>query len=582
LLGGNDANIERPQQNARCLVETHYGQSFRIVHLSLSVADGAFQRDFGSALLTGQDVLNQIAPASVAHIPESFCCRECYFAGDIFHGGLERRDGLAGLHLAQFSRGRLADERIGIAQGAFDQLEAIRIQSDGPDGGDSLPTLVRILVAEAGLQHIPRSFFRLSQQGRARQQKEEDDREFGAHNVLYTEMKAMLKYTLPLFAAVAVFGQVQQQEAKLPAPYATPTVTNPPKVVGRPSDAQLKVPQGFVIEEYATDFNTPRFMYTAPGGEILVSDSSAGTVYVLVDKNKSYKDPERKAILTGLDRPYGLAIWKDYLYVGEPTSVKRYKYDAKNLTAGPGEQIASLKDFKQGHWTRSLLFDSKGEKLYVGVGSGSNVNTGEDPMRAAINRFNPDGSGHEIFASGTRNPIGLHWYPGTDTLWAAVQERDALGDDLVPDFFTHIQQGAFYGWPYAYSGPHEEPRHKGERPDLVAKTTAGDILLQSHVAVLDFLFYTGKQFPAEYQGGAFLAFHGSWNRSKRVGYEVGFIPFKDGKPSGAVQEFLTGWMISPESREVWGRPVAIMQLPDGSILVSDDGGKKIWRISYRG
>ena len=261
----------------------------------------------------------------------------------------------------------------------------------------------------------------------------------------------MLKYTIPLFAAVAAFCQVQQQEAKLPAPYATPTVTNFPKVVGRPSDAQLKVPHGVVIEEYATGFDTPRFMYTGPGGEILVSDSSAGTVYVLVDKNKSYKDPERKKILTGLDRPYGLAIWKDYLYVGEPTSVKRYKYDATNLTAGPGEQIASLKDFKQGHWTRSLLFDAKGEKLYVGVGSGSNVDTGDDPMRAAINRFNPDGSGHEIFASGTRNPIGLHWYPGTDTLWAAVQERDALGDDLVPDYFTHIQQGAFYGWPYAYA-----------------------------------------------------------------------------------------------------------------------------------
>jgi glucose/arabinose dehydrogenase len=392
----------------------------------------------------------------------------------------------------------------------------------------------------------------------------------------------MLKYTLPFFAAAAAFGQVQQQEAKLPAPYATPTVTNPPKVVGRPSDAQLKVPQGFEIEEYATDFNTPRFMYTGPSGEILVSDSSAGTVYVLVDKNHSYKNPERKQLLTGLERPYGLAIWKDYLYVGEPTSVKRYKYDSKNLTAGPGEQIASLKDFKQGHWTRSLLFDAKGEKLYVGVGSGSNVNTGEDPMRAAINRFNPDGSGHEIFASGTRNPIGLHWYPGTDTLWAAVQERDALGDDLVPDYFTHIQQGAFYGWPYAYSGPHEEPRHKGERPDLVSKAIAGDVLLQSHVAVLDFLFYTGKQFPADYQGGAFLAFHGSWNRSKRVGYEVGFIPFQGGKPSGPVREFLTGWMISPESREVWGRPVAIMQLPDGSILVSDDGGKKIWRIRYKG
>lgn len=392
----------------------------------------------------------------------------------------------------------------------------------------------------------------------------------------------MLKYTIPLLAAAIAFAQVQQQEAKLPPPYATPSSDNPPKVVSRPNGAQLQVPHGFEIEQYAAGFDTPRFMLTGPSGEILLSDSSAGAVYVLVDKNKSYKDPERRKILAGLDRPYGLALWKDYLYVGERTSIKRYKYDAKTMTAGAGQEIVSLKNFTGGHWTRSLLFDRNGEKLYVGVGSGSNVNTGEDPMRAAINRFNPDGSGHEIYASGTRNPIGIHWYPGTDTLWAAVQERDALGDDLVPDYFTHIQQGAFYGWPYAYAGPHEEPRHKGERPDLVAKTIAWDVLLQSHVAVLDFLFYTGKQFPAEYQGGAFLAFHGSWNRSKRVGYSVAFIPFKDGKPSGPVRDFLTGWLISPESRDVWGRPVAIMQLPDGSILVTDDGGKKIWRISYKG
>jgi len=388
----------------------------------------------------------------------------------------------------------------------------------------------------------------------------------------------MLKHTIPLFTAAIAFAQVQQQEAKLPPPYATPSAMNQPKVVSRPDGAQLQVPHGFEIEDYASGFDTPRFMLTGPSGEILVSDSSAGAVYALVNLTA----PVRRTVLTGLNRPYGLALWKDYLYVGEQTSVKRYKYDSKNLTAGPGEEIASLKDFSKGHWTRSLLFDRNGEKLYVGIGSGSNVNTGEDPMRAAINRFNPDGSGHEIYASGTRNPIGLHWYPGTDTLWAAVQERDALGDDLVPDFFTHIQQGAFYGWPYAYAGPHEEPRHKGERPDLVAKTIAGDILLQSHVAVLDFLFYTGKQFPAEYQGGAFLALHGSWNRSKRVGYSVAFVPFKNGKPSGDVREFLTGWLINPESREVWGRPVAIMQLPDGSILVSDDGGKKIWRISYKG
>src|ERR1700693_389217 len=381
----------------------------------------------------------------------------------------------------------------------------------------------------------------------------------------------MLKYTLPIFAAAAAFGQVQQQEAKLPAPYATPTVTNPPKVVGRPGGAQLKVPQGFEIEEYATDFNTPRFMYTGPSGEILVSDSSAGTVYVLVDKNKSYKNPERKKLLTGLDRPYGLAIWKDYLYVGEPTSVKRYKYDSKNLTAGPGEQIASLKDFKQGHWTRSLLFDAKGEKLYVGVGSGSNVNTGEDPMGAALNRFNPDGSGHEIFASETRNPIGMRWYPGTDTLWAAVQERDDLGDDLVPDYFTHIKQGGFYGWPYAYIGPHEDPRRKGEKPDLVKKTIVPDVVLGAHVAVIDFEFYTGTQFPKHYQGGAFFAFHGSWNRSKRVGQSIGYMPFKNGKPSGPLEEFLYGWMLAPDKPEVWGRPVGLLQMTDGSLLVSEDG-----------
>lgn len=377
--------------------------------------------------------------------------------------------------------------------------------------------------------------------------------------------------------------KVQQFESKLPAPYATPSSNNRPRVVGQPSGAQLSVPAGFQIEEYASGFQVPRYMIIGPSGEILISDSAdGGGVYALVDKNHSYKNPDRKELVKGLDRPYGLALWKDYLYIGERTSIKRYKYDAKNMTLGPGQEIASLAGFTTGHWTRSVLFDSKGEKLYVGVGSGSNVDTGEDPRRAAINRYNPDGAGHDIYASGTRNPIGLHWYPGTDVLWAAVQERDALGDDLVPDFFTHIQQGGFYGWPYAYAGPNEEPRHKGEKPDLVKKTIVPDILLQSHVAVLDFSFYTGKQFPAKYQGGAFLAFHGSWNRSQRVGYEVAFIPFKGGKPSGPVEPFLTGWMISPESRDVWGRPVAILQLQDGSLLISDDGGKKLWRITHKG
>jgi glucose/arabinose dehydrogenase len=320
-------------------------------------------------------------------------------------------------------------------------------------------------------------------------------------------------------------------------------------------------------------------MLLGPGGEILLADSAegSGAVYALQNNGKT-----RKKLISGLDRPYGLALWKDYLYVGETTSIKRYRYDAKNLTVGQGQEIIPLHNFPRGHWTRSLLFDRQGSKLYVGIGSGSNVSPGEDPMRAAINRFNPDGSGHEIYASGTRNPIGLHWYPGTDTLWAAVQERDALGDDLVPDYFTSIKQGAFYGWPYAYIGPHEDPRNKGAAPDLVKKTVVPDVLLPAHVAVLDFIFYTGKQFPAEYQGGAFLAFHGSWNRSKRVGQSIAFIPFKDAKPSGPLREFMTGWMLSPDKREVWGRPVALLQLPDGSVLVSEDGGNKIWRISYKG
>ena len=392
-----------------------------------------------------------------------------------------------------------------------------------------------------------------------------------------------MKRFLPvlILGAMTVAAFAWQQKNNLPAPYATPSSRNSPKVIKRPEGAQLKLAQGFSAEEYLTDFKTPRFMLLGTHGELFIADSARdnqGSVWVYPDIAKS---KDRHVLIEKLDRPYGIALWKDYIYVGEPTSVKRYKYDAGKKTAGPGEEIASLKGFDRGHWTRSLLFDRKGEKLYVGVGSASNVDAGEDRNRAAINRYNPDGSGHELYAEGTRNPIGLHWYPGTDTLWAAVQERDELGDDLVPDYFTHIQQGGFYGWPYAYAGSHEDPRRKGEKPDLVAKTIQGDVLLPSHAAVLDFAFYTGKMMPKHFQGGAFLAFHGSWNRSKRLGYSVDFVPFTNGKPSGPVEEILGGWMLSPDSKEVWGRPVAILQMPDGSLLVADDGGNKIWRLSYK-
>ncbi|MBI3208178.1 MAG: PQQ-dependent sugar dehydrogenase [Candidatus Solibacter usitatus] len=370
---------------------------------------------------------------------------------------------------------------------------------------------------------------------------------------------------------------------KLPQPYHTPSANNRPRVIAKPDGAQLSLPKGFDIQEYAAGFARPRFMLQGPSGEILISDSiNKGKVYAMLDKDKDFKSEDRTVVVEGLDRPYGLAFWKDYLYVAETTSLKRYKYDKAAMKATGGEEIFSLKDFGKGHWTRSLQFDRKGEKLYLGVGSESNVSPGEHPNRAAINRMNPDGSGHEVFASGTRNPIGLKWYPGSDTLWAAVQERDGLGDDLVPDFFTSIKQGGFYGWPFAYIGPNEEPRNANQKPDLVKRTIVPEVPLGAHVAVLDFIFYQGKQFPAKYRGGALLAFHGSWNRSERVGYSVAFVPFKNGKPQAAPEALLSGWMLDAKKQEVWGRPVALLELPDGSILVSDDGGNKVWRISYKG
>ncbi len=393
-----------------------------------------------------------------------------------------------------------------------------------------------------------------------------------------------MRVTNILLCAAALGCTAAAQPPQLPAPYHTPSASNAPKVVERPDGARLQVPAGFDIAEFATGFERPRYMIYGPSGEILLSDSTKeGAVYALADRNKDGKisDDEKKKLVDKLDRPYGLAIWKDYLYIAETTSVKRYKYDSKKLTLGPGEEIVPLKDAGQGHWTRSILFDRKGEKFYLGVGSASNVSTGEPEIRASITRYNPDGSGREFIATGTRNPIGLAWYPGTDALWAAIQERDGLGDDLVPDYFTAIRTGGFYGWPYSYIGPNEDPRNKGLKPDLVAKTIVPDVVLPAHVAVLDSRFYTGKQFPAKYQGGAFLAFHGSWNRAQRIGYSVVFIPFKDGKPSGSPEDFLTGFMLDPSKKEVWGRPVGLLPMADGSLLVSDDGGNKLWRISYK-
>jgi glucose/arabinose dehydrogenase len=399
-------------------------------------------------------------------------------------------------------------------------------------------------------------------------------------------MRRSLRFALfPLFvlAGAGLAWQSAKLEVKLPPPFHTESVNNRPQVIDRPEGAQLQLPQGFSISEFATDLQRPRIMIYAPGGEIFITESIPnGAVTVLMDKNNDGKaDESRKKLIEGLDRPYGMAWWKEYLYVAEPSSLKRYKYDAKTVSVAKGEEVVSMAGFGKGHWTRSIAFDPKGEKLYLGIGSESNVSPGENERRAAISRYNPDGSGFELYATGTRNPTQIGFYPGTNTLWASVQERDLIGDDLVPDYFTHIQQGGFYGWPYAYFGSNEDPRNKGQKPDLVKKTIVPDVSLGAHTAVIDWKFYGGKQFPSKYQGGAFLALHGSWNRSKRVGYSVVFVPFKNAQPVSQPEDFLTGWMLDPAKREVWGRPTGVFEMKDGSLLVSDDGGNKVWRISYK-
>jgi len=390
-----------------------------------------------------------------------------------------------------------------------------------------------------------------------------------------------LAVALIAISAIAVSAQRGRKPVnlkELPAPFATPSVRNNPTVVPRPEGAALTAPPGFVVEEFM-DFAgmRPRFMMLGPSNEILISDTSGnGSVFVI-------KDGVRTAIIEKVDRPYGLALKGDQLYVAEPTSVKVYTYDAKSMkVTSPGKEIISLPGMNTGHTTRTLSFNRDGSKLYLSVGSQSNIDLGEDPMRAAVHRYNPDGTGHETIATGLRNAVGMSFYPGTDDLWVTVHERDALGDDLAPDYATKIEPGGFYGWPIAYIGPHVEPRHKDVDMKKVESTLYPDVILGGHVGPLDLAFYTGKMFPAKYQGGMFVALHGSWNRSQRQGYKIAFIPFKNRMATAGPEDFVTGWMLAPDKKEVWGRPVGLLQMPDGSLLVSDDGGRKVWRVSYKG
>lgn len=324
----------------------------------------------------------------------------------------------------------------------------------------------------------------------------------------------------------------------------------------------------------------PRMMTLAPNGDVFVSDGSAGIIHLFRDANHDGIAELHLIFATGLHQPFGLAFHAGYFYVGNTDGVVRFRYATGQTRAtAPPERIINLPG--GGHWTRNLLFSPDGSQLYVSVGSDSNVDLGEPPIRAAISEYNPDGSGGHVFASGIRNPVGLAWNPAAKEVWTAVNERDGLGDDLPPDYATSVHAGAFFGWPYAYTGPHEDPRHRGKRPDLVQKTLVPDVLIQAHSAALGIAFYQGKMFPAKYNGDAFVALHGSWNRSNKTGYKIIRIPFRNGKPAGGYDDFLTGWMTGEKDRRVWGRPVGLLVLADGSLLVSDDGASTIWRVTYK-
>jgi glucose/arabinose dehydrogenase len=371
----------------------------------------------------------------------------------------------------------------------------------------------------------------------------------------------------------------------LPPPNDTPDAQNPPKVIPQPTDARLDLPPGFKISTFAEtgDFKRPRWMALAPNGDVFVADHTANSVFILRDANGDGIAETRFVFASNLNLPFGMAFWRDYFYVANTNAIVRFRYKPGQTKAeGEPEKVADLpgKGYRE-HWTRNIAFSPDGKKLYATIGSESNVSVEPEP-RAAILEFNPDGTGRRIIATGTRNPIGLAFRPGTRNLWAAVQERDRLGDDLVPDYVTMISDGGFYGWPYAYADQKEDPRRKGERPDLVKKTIVPDVLIQAHSAVLGLAFYDGKMFPEEYRGDAFVALHGSWNRSKRTGYKIIRIRFKDGKPVGGYDDFVAGWMLDEDRPEVWGRPVGLLVLKDGSMLITDDGANKIWRVSYEG
>jgi glucose/arabinose dehydrogenase len=417
------------------------------------------------------------------------------------------------------------------------------------------------------------------------------------------------KLILTLFMGMALATQAQQH--RLPPAHETKSTTQYCKVIGWQRGQMPTAPPGFKVTMFANKLDNPRNMYVAQNGDVFVSEAntelkwlkklgadivgasksqnlnkSANRITLLRDKNGDGIPDQVSVFLSGLNQPFGMLVLGNWFYVANTDGLWRFAYKpGQTHIAGPGKMIVRLPaGGYNNHWTRNLRANAAGTKIYIAVGSGTNMmdkGPANEVRRACVLEINPDGTGERIYASGLRNPAGIDFEPRTRTLWAAVNERDELGDELVPDYLTSVRPGGFYGWPYSYFGQHVDNRIKPQRPDLVRKAIVPEIELGAHTASLGLAFYTGSSFPRKYMGGAFIGQHGSWNKSTLAGYKVTFVPFANGRPSGPMQGFLTGFIANTSTYEVHGRPVGIAVAKDGSLLVADDAANTIWRVSTR-